>query len=62
MATAHNLSPTVYDVITDSNLAQLEAGTVPWRKPWNGQAGMPKNHGSGKEYRGINVCMSHCLG
>ncbi len=53
---------TPYDVITDRIVAQLEAGTVPWRKPWNGQAGMPKNLVSGKEYRGINVFLLHCLG
>ena len=52
----------VYDVITDRIVAQLEAGTVPWRKPWNGQAGMPKNLVSSKEYRGINPFMLHCLG
>ena len=53
---------TPYDVITDRILAQLEAGTVPWRKPWNGKAGMPKNLVSGKEYRGINVFLLHSLG
>ena len=53
---------TPYDVITDRILAQLEAGTVPWRKPWNGKAGMPKNLKSGKDYRGINVFLLHSLG
>ena len=51
-----------YDIITDRILAQLEAGTVPWRKPWNGKAGMPRNLKSGKEYRGINVFLLHSLG
>ncbi len=53
---------TAYDVITDRILAQLEAGAVPWRKPWNGEAGMPKNLVSGKEYRGVNVFLLHSLG
>ena len=53
---------TVYEIITERILAQLEAGTVPWRKPWNGQAGMPKNLVSGKQYRGINVFLLHSLG
>lgn len=44
-----------YQIITDRIIAQLEAGVVPWRKPWVG--GMPKNLTSGKEYRGINIIM-----
>lgn len=46
-----------YQVITDRILALLEAGTVPWHKPWNAETGMPKNLASGKPYRGINVFM-----
>jgi antirestriction protein ArdC len=53
---------TVWDVITDRIIAQLEAGVVPWRKPWNARAGMPKNFASGKEYRGINPFLLHSLG
>jgi len=53
---------TVYEIITDRILAQLEAGTVPWTKPWKGKAGMPKNLVSGKAYRGINVFLLHTLG
>ena len=53
---------TVYEIITERILAQLEAGTVPWRKPWNGEAGMPKNLVSGKQYRGINIFLLHTLG
>ena len=53
---------TPYDVVTDRIIAKLEAGVVPWRKPWSGRAGMPKNLTSGKEYRGVNVFLLHCLG
>ena len=52
---------TPYDVITDRIIAKLEAGTVPWVKPWQGQEGMPKNLASGKAYRGINVFLLHCM-
>ncbi len=52
----------VYDVITERIIAQLEKGTVPWRRPWNARAGMPKNLASGKEYRGINPFLLHSLG
>ena len=52
----------VYDVITDRVIEKLEAGTVPWEKPWGGKAGMPQNLKSGKAYRGINVFLLHSLG
>jgi len=45
----------VYEKITEQILAQLERGTVPWRKPW--RTSFPKNLVSGKPYRGINVLM-----
>lgn len=49
---------TVYEIVTDKIVKQLEAGTIPWRKPWTGGAqGMPKNLVSGKPYRGINVML-----
>ena len=43
-----------YQMAADSLIAQLEAGTVPWRRPWV-SAGMPRNLVSRKEYRGMNV-------
>jgi antirestriction protein ArdC len=50
-----------YEVITNRIIAKLEAGVVPWHKPWNGEAGMPKNLISKKNYRGINVFLLACL-
>lgn len=44
-----------YQVITDAIIAQLEKGTVPWRKPWTSES--PANLISKKSYRGINVFM-----
>jgi antirestriction protein ArdC len=48
-----------YRDITDRIVAALEAGTPPWRKPWNpdvaGGPAMPRNAVTGKRYRGINV-------
>jgi len=48
---------TVYEVITDRIIQQLEAGTAPWRKPWrvSGKNGLPRNLVTMREYRGINV-------
>ncbi len=43
----------VYDIVTDRILEALEAGTVPWRKPW--QSGIPQNAVSHRPYSGINA-------
>src|SRR6266853_4089794 len=42
----------VYSIVTDQILKQLESGVAPWRKPWRAEP--PCNLVSGKEYRGIN--------
>jgi antirestriction protein ArdC len=52
----------VYEIITDRILKKLEEGTVPWRRPWNASAGLPKNLVSRKEYRGINVFLTGSQG
>jgi antirestriction protein ArdC len=44
---------TVYQIITEQILKQLEAGVAPWHKPWATE--LPKNLVSGRPYRGINV-------
>jgi antirestriction protein ArdC len=49
----------VEEIITDRIVKLLEAGTVPWHKPWanrrTGDNGMPRNAVSKRHYRGINV-------
>ncbi len=50
----------VYQIVTEKIIAQLEAGTVPWRRPWSGGNGMPRNFASKKEYRGINLFLLGC--
>ena len=48
-----------YAEITDHVIALLEAGTPPWRRPWDpekaGGPAMPCNAVTGARYRGINV-------
>jgi antirestriction protein ArdC len=48
-----------YQEVTDRIIAALEAGTPPWRKPWDpdkaGGPAMPRNAATGHRYRGINV-------
>ena len=43
----------LYQTITDRIIAQLEAGTVPWRKPWNGTCGAI-SRSTGKPYSVLN--------
>ncbi|MBD3672757.1 MAG: DUF1738 domain-containing protein [Planctomycetaceae bacterium] len=51
----------VYERITARILRNLEAGTIPWRKPWvGGEAGHPRNLASGHFYRGINPFLLAC--
>ncbi len=45
----------VYEIITNRIIEKLEAGVIPWHKPWHSIEGMPKNLISKKEYWGINV-------
>ena len=49
----------IYDLVTDRILAALDAGTVPWKKPWsnrvNGFTLAQHNAFSKRAYRGINV-------
>ncbi len=50
---------TIYQMVTDRIMAELEKGLVPWHRPWQ-TAGLPKNLVSKKEYRGINVFLLAC--
>src|SRR5579859_6813488 len=45
--------PSVYEIITEKIIKQLESGVAPWRKPWTCQT--PANLITQKEYRGLNV-------
>jgi len=49
----------VYEIVTEKIVKQLQAGVIPWRKPWKGLE-VPKNYISGKAYRGINVWLLLC--
>ena len=48
-----------YQELTDKIIAALEAGTAPWRRPWDCSAGggatTPMNAATGHRYRGINL-------
>lgn len=57
MTTESKFDP--YQAITDQIITLLEAGTAPWRKPWNAETGMPRSLTTGKTYRGINPFLLH---
>lgn len=46
---------TVYQIVTERIIEQLEKGCVPWEKPWATEA--PKNLTSKKAYRGVNILL-----
>lgn len=52
----------VYGYVADKILEALDAGIVPWRKPWNSVSGRHRNGESGKPYRGINVWLTSLSG
>jgi antirestriction protein ArdC len=49
----------VYESVTNRIIASLEAGTIPWQRPWrdskNGSASEPFNAVSVRPYNGINL-------
>lgn len=47
----------LYQTVTDKITAQLEAGTVPWHRPWGLSEVAPRNYISKKPYKGINTLL-----
>jgi antirestriction protein ArdC len=43
----------VYEIVTNKIITQLESGVAPWRRPWASKP--PANLISQKEYRGLNT-------
>lgn len=53
----------IYAEITEKVIEQMEAGTMPWKRPWvadKSQNHFPTNYISNKPYRGINVMILWC--
>jgi antirestriction protein ArdC len=43
----------IYQAVTNTILAALEEGTVPWVRPWNAE--FPRNGSTGRHYSGVNT-------
>jgi antirestriction protein ArdC len=50
----NNKKDVVFEIITERIIEKLEAGVVPWHKPWTA-GNAPKSLYTGKEYNGLNV-------
>ncbi len=46
----------LYETVTNRIIAELEKGTVPWRKTW-GNVGPARNYDTGVPYKGINALL-----
>ncbi|MEI6561251.1 MAG: zincin-like metallopeptidase domain-containing protein [Verrucomicrobiota bacterium] len=55
MKTAQFIDP--YTLVTETIIAQLEKGVVPWHCPWRRDVGRPMNFHTGLDYRGINILL-----
>ncbi len=51
----------LYQTVTDQIVAQIEAGTLPWLRPWavsnKGDTSLPHNAATGRPYSGVNVML-----
>lgn len=45
----------VRDQIAAKFIEALEGGIIPWRKPWSGESGRPRNAITQRPYRGVNA-------
>ena len=53
-----NTGVSVYRTVTNSIIADLERGVVPWVRPWKSLASpFPENVISKRRYRGVNVLL-----
>lgn len=52
----NNKKNSVYELVAENIIRQLEQGTAPWQIPWQSNApSLPYNAITGKRYKGINV-------
>lgn len=47
----------IYQEVTDRIVAALDAGRIPWVRPWDTRGGLPRNGATERHYNGINVLL-----
>ena len=52
----------VYEAVTEQLVGYLEAGTAPWRQPWDARVGVPLSPSTSRPYRGLNAVVLGMLG
>jgi antirestriction protein ArdC len=61
MSKATAPKPNIYEIVTDRIITSLNAGIIPWEKPWQSPSyrggPFPRNFRTGKPYRGVNVIL-----
>ena len=60
MSSAQTTTHDVYQQVTNDIICDLEAGHLPWEKPWSGGLAFPRNVDSQNDYQGINVLILWC--
>ena len=53
-STRKSTKPDTHQMITDRIIADLESGTIPWRKPWNASTHTQPVNIRGTRYHGVN--------
>lgn len=48
----------IYERVTERIIESLEAGVVPWHRPWKSIGGVARNLNSNRPYRGVNVFLT----
>lgn len=56
------MSKSVYEIVTDRIIAELEKGVIPWQKPWSGTTSGAFNRISKKPYSLINQMLLNHTG
>ena len=48
------MQQSIYDIVTNRIIENLEKGSIPWIKPWHTENTLDRNIKTGNEYNGIN--------
>lgn len=55
MTNKYTSGKSVYEIVTEKIIDKLQAGEIPWKKPWKNDGSMPANFISKRQYNGMNL-------